>query len=343
VAPLAPDPAPRLPAGEPAGWRILAAEVVGSLARRVADWTLDETWAIGVVDRPIASVLEDPVARDARWVEAPRGSYYADPFGLPGEPAILCERFDHETGRGRLVAVVPSGTHGCGELPLDLGIRGHASFPFLATDADGGTFCVPETEASRRLAIWRRDAAGGGWRQLAVAAEGVRAIDPTLFAWEGRWWLAYTDGDLGTSDNLCLLHAACPGGPWLPHARNPVKVDVRSSRSAGTPFVWQGSLYRPAQDCAGSYGAAVVINRVARLAPDEFAEEPAARVAPDPNGRRRDGLHTLSSWGGQTLIDGKEHHLVPAALRRRVAKRTAALARLLLRRAPTGRTAEAET
>jgi hypothetical protein len=294
-----------------------------------------------VVDRPIASFLEDPVARDVRWVEAPRGSYYADPFGLPGERAIVCERFDHETGRGRLVAVSLRGPRGGEERPLDLGIRGHASFPFLAPDADGRLLCVPEAEASRRLVIWRRDV-DGGWRQLAVAAEGVRAIDPSLFAWEGRWWLAYTDGDLGASDNLCLLHAAAPDGPWLPHPGNPVKVDVRSSRSAGTPFVREGRLYRPAQDCAGGYGAAVVINRVERLTPDGFAEEPVARVAPDPNGRRRDGLYTLSSWGGQTLIDVKAHGLVPAALRRRVARRAAVLARRR-RRDATTRTAEAET
>lgn len=341
-------PAPG-PAGEPVGWRIVATDALGRVARRIGDWTVDETWMIGVVDRPIASFLDDPVARGVRWVRAPRGSYYADPFGLPDEPTVLCERLDHETGVGRLVTVpLDGGGEGAspsdGERPFELGIRGHASFPFLATDGEGRTLCVPEAEATRRLTIWRPDADGDrGWRQLAVAAEGVRAIDPALFAWEGRWWLAYTDGELGASDNLCLLHAAGPEGPWLPHAGNPVKVDVRSSRSAGTPFVRQGRLYRPAQDCAAGYGAGVVINRVTRLTPDAFAEEPATRVAPDPDGRRPDGLHTLSSWGERTLIDAKVHGLVPAALRRRVARRAATLARRLRRADPTTRTAEAET
>ena len=40
-----------------------------------------------------------------------------------------------------------------------------------------------------------------------------------------------------------------------------VKTDVRSARPAGTPFVYQGELYRPAQDCSRTYGGSIVIHR----------------------------------------------------------------------------------
>ena len=96
-----------------------------------------------------------------------------------------------------------------------------------------------------------------------------------------------------------------PRRPVDAHARNPVKYDVCSARSGGTPFVYRGQLYRPGQDCSETYGGAVRLNRITRLTPQEFAEETAAVVRPDPKGPYPSGLHTLSAFGDWTLIDGK--------------------------------------
>ena len=113
---------------------------------------------------------------------------------------------------------------------------------------------------------------------------------------------------------LFVWHARNLEGPWEPHALNPVKADIRSSRPAGTPFVHGGMLYRPAQDCSRMYGGGIVINRVVRLTPTEFAEEPAATVEPFSESPFRDGIHTLSGVGDLTLIDSKRHRFVPSAI-----------------------------
>ena len=88
---------------------------------------------------------------------------------------------------------------------------------------------------------------------------------------------------------------------------SPVKADLRGSRPAGPLFVADGQLIRPAQDCTTTYGAAVILQRVLRLTPTEFVEEPVARLAPDPRGPLPDGLHTLTAAGPVTLVDGKRH------------------------------------
>ena len=304
-------------------WRVVFSSLLGQARRRFADWTLDETWAIGILDRPASSLLDDDALDDARWITAPKGAYYADPFGIPGRDTILCERLDHAEAKGRLVALDTVAPPLEGK--LDFGIRGHASFPFLF-EANGELLCLPETSADRRLALWRQTF-DGSWRPAGTIADGIAAIDPVLFPWEGRWWLAYTDGDLGASDNLCLMYAPSPHGPWRLHLANPVKVDIRSSRGAGTPFVSGGALHRPAQDCLGGYGRAVVINRVHRLDPEVYLEEPVQRIAPDPSSPYRHGMHTLSAWDGRTLIDAKRHGIVPVALWRRVRKRLPAIIR----------------
>jgi hypothetical protein len=282
---------------------------------RARSWLVDETWAVGIVDRPIASFLDRPTLADARWLTPPRGGYVADPFGLPDGETILVERFDHAQSIGTLAAITRDGASIAPE-PFEAPPRGHASFPYLAT-IDGTVFCLPENAAAGRLVLWRQEQ-GGRFRPVATIAEGLPAADATLFSWGGRWWIAFTDLRLGAHDNLCLLHAPSPHGPWRPHPRNPVKRDLGSSRSAGTPFVHGGRLYRPAQDCHGTYGAAVVINRIEALDPETFHEEPVARIGPDLSGPYPDGAHTLSAWGERTLVDAKRHGFVPAAFRRRV-------------------------
>ena len=86
---------------------------------------------------------------------------------------------------------------------------------------------------------------------------------------------------------------------------NPVKIDIRSARPAGTPFISGGRLYRPSQDCSVTYGGRVVINEVTEISQRVFAEKEVNVIAP-PLGTWFDkGLHTISAAGGSTLIDGK--------------------------------------
>ena len=71
-----------------------------------------------------------------------------------------------------------------------------------------------------------------------------------------------------------------------------------------------GRLYRPAQDCSEVYGQRIVINEVLALSPADFEERIVAVVEPDKNGPYPDGLHTLSSFGDMTLVDGKREQFI---------------------------------
>ena len=105
-------------------------------------------------------------------------------------------------------------------------------------------------------------------------------------------------------------------GPWRAHPGNPVKVDIRSARPGGTPFVQDGVLYRPAQDCSRTYGGRIIINRVLTLTPLAFREEAFVPVDPEHAGPYPSGLHTLCEVGNTTLIDGRRFVFVPAEFRR---------------------------
>ena len=160
----------------------------------------------------------------------------------------------------------------------------------------------------REVSLYAADAFPRGWRKIATLLGDVPAIDPTIFRHDGLWWLFAT---VGGDSKLFAWHASNLFGPWRPHARNPIKTDISSARPGGMPFVYRGTLYRPAQDCSETYGGRVVFNRVISLSPTSFFEEAAAVLSPDRHGPFPAGLHTVCAAGVMTVIDGKRMLLRP--------------------------------
>ncbi len=276
-----------------------------------------EEWNVGVVCQPIQAFLEPGFTPEIRWLPRPaRGMFIADPFALmlDGRVCVACEEFDYGTDKGVISAFELSGDGAMTTKRTVLDLPFHLSYPYLL-EYNGASYCIPETSAAREISLYKVQKFPDNWVKTATLVDGVSAVDSTVFQYEGRWWLAFTDKDHGPNLSLFIWHAPDLFGPWEPHAANPVKADRRSSRPGGTPFMHNGCLYRPAQDCTSTYGGAVVINKVVRLTPTEFAEEQVAVVQPDASGPFPHGLHTISSVGDITLIDGKRHVFIPKALR----------------------------
>jgi hypothetical protein len=285
------------------GLLTFGAKVARNFARaQIRALSAQDRWRVGVIEAPIGSLLGPGPTPDVRWLTAGRrGTYLADPFPIHGSAngAMLAEEYDHRTRRGRIVKVDTAGEV---RLVLDPGL--HASYPFTF-EHDGEVWCTPETVKARRVDLYRGSDGGRVWTRVASLIDDVAAVDPTVFRHDGLWWLFCTDGDRGPNTKLHAWYAADLLGPWSPHGANPLKTDVTSSRPAGTPFVRDGRLYRPAQDASRTYGGRVVINEVLRLTPTEFEEAVVAEIAPDPDGPCPDGVHTISAWGSRTLVDGK--------------------------------------
>jgi hypothetical protein len=134
--------------------------------------------------------------------------------------------------------------------------------------------------------------------------ENFAGVDTTVFRYGDCWWLMCTERARDEDAALWIWHAPTLLGPWTPHERNPVKTDVRGARPGGAPFLHDGVLYRPTQDCSKHYGWRLVIQRVRTLTPFEFAEEPAALLEPSPRSPYPLGRHTLTPVGDAVLIDG---------------------------------------
>jgi hypothetical protein len=140
-------------------------------------------------------------------------------------------------------------------------------------------------------------------------------LDATVFPHGGRWWLLSTRSGPLEDVELWAWHAPELMGPWVAHARNPVKTDICGARPAGRPFVHDGALYRPAQDGSRTYGGRITLRRVTQLTPTEFAEQPVTVLEASPEGPFPVGPHTLTPIGDAVLVDGRRTVFAPDALR----------------------------
>jgi glycosyltransferase involved in cell wall biosynthesis len=294
-------------------WRAVRAQLQLLLAH--------EQWNIGIIDAPVESLLERPEQAAVRWICAPdRSEFFADPFGVvrQGRLTVLCEHLDYRLGRGVIVSVTPGDVTLVSPVTLIPNPAVHLSYPFTFEHA-GHLYCVPETHQAREVALYEVQRYPQEWKRVGTLIAGEPLIDATVCTYQGRWWLfATTPAPKGANAELHVWHADSLSGAWKPHVANPVKTDVRSARPAGTPFMKDGVLYRPAQDCSQTYGGRVVINRVRILNERSFHEEPVVTVEPTAFARYRAGLHTISSVGTQTLVDARRRVFVPAEFRRRI-------------------------
>lgn len=289
---------------------------------RCRGWMVSDSWMLGIIDKPIHKVCSADLEDEVRWLGPwEHGRYWADPFGVPGDPTrLLCEEVMHDRPTGVLKELTVDGDRITAERKVVMSVGGHLSYPFLF-EHEGANWCIPESGEAGKVVLHRLDPDTREWQPSCTALSGVCAADPTLFAHRGLLWIAYSDAKFGVHDSLCLAWAEHITGPWRPHPLNPVKIDVRSARPAGTPFIRNGHLIRPAQDCSRTYGGAIALNRIDICTPEAYAEETIEFIRSSPRIRHPLGPHTLSAWGERTLVDCKREWMNPAVIHYKIRKR----------------------
>ncbi len=283
-----------------------------------------DQWNVGYIELPISTLLDPKHELEIRWLPVRPEHYAADPFGLErdGVVHVFFEDFDQRTGIGSIchVAIDRDGRVSAPESVLNPGV--HASYPYLV-EHGGHVFMLPETAAARELVLYEARDFPYDWRPAATLLAGMPILDASVIEHDGRWWMFSTRNDRGGNQNLLIWYAPDLFGPWTAHAGNPVKTDARSARPGGTPFTFEGRLYRPSQDDSRVYGGRLVLNRVDVLTPGAFAEQHVALVEPPRGSPYPDGLHTLSAAGPYTLVDGNRRQRTLNRFARNLAGRLA--------------------
>jgi hypothetical protein len=233
-----------------------------------------------------------------RRITPPRGRDWADPCVLAHQGRYWV--FFSDGGRIAVLEIAPDGRASPPRTALERAYP--VSHPFVFED-QGRLYMVPQSAHNRSVELYRCAEFPLVWRLEKVLLEGVRLVDATLHRGPERWWL-FANGAAGESavfdDELHLFHAPGLAGDWQPYRRNPLKSDARSSRPAGRLYWRNGALLRPAQICVPRRGAGIVLHRVLRLTPADYAERQVERVFPSEGWH---GMRTMSRAGALTVVD----------------------------------------
>lgn len=296
-------------AAAPAANRVRFAGMLAvRVLRAVVETAFEITeWNVGLAPGDARTIVSgEPL--DVRWLPRPRArSFLADPFLVErdGRRVLFAEDYTYERDRGVLDALELDGDGRVLARHRVLDLPTHLSYPF-PLEIDGTLYLVPENCAGNEVALYRCVEFPARWEREAAIFPDFDGVDTTLFSHDGRWWAFCTRYSHGSMQSLYAFHGDSPRGPWTPHALNPIVVDVASARPAGAPFVVDGVLYRPAQDCSVTYGGAVVVARVDELSPHAYRETIVRRIdgssVPSPY---CDGVHTLTFAPGTIVLDGK--------------------------------------
>ena len=264
-------------------------------------------WNVGKINMPISKfVFNENSNVNIDWLEPSKGqNFQADPFGIfqEKEEYILYEFYDSKKKKGN-IKIKSSINDKLDKIILEKPY--HLSYPFLF-QFENEWYCIPEQCQSNQLDLYKLDKSSRKLTFCKTLINEIAAVDPTILFYQDKWWLFCTDSNNKGADlRLNIYFANNPLDNWFPHSLNPVKTDISSARPAGTPFFYNGKLIRPSQNSSKSYGGSIIINEIVKLTTTEFLEIKLKQLNPNIfEGSYPDGIHTISSFGNCTLIDGK--------------------------------------
>lgn len=245
----------------------------------------------------------EPDMKGFRWIDSPKGHFYADPFLFEegGKLWLFFEDFDYGTKLGRICcAEVVEG--GIGEPIAVLETPYHLSYPCIFRVEDS-IYMIPETGANSTVELYRCRKFPDQWEKAKVLYEG-QAVDTTVWIEDGIYWFFVTVKEpKGKGTQLWLFSSSAVDGEWTAHPANPISTDVRNSRGAGAIFRQNGKLYRPSQDCSKCYGYSFSLNEIVVWDRERYEEKTCATVDPT----WAEGLvctHSYSRVGQVEIIDG---------------------------------------
>jgi hypothetical protein len=264
-------------------------------------------WNIGVAKGSIDTFLNDEKPEVDWFPLDTKKEFIADPFVL-ADPAdnnklhIFFERYPFSENKGKLDHCMYDGEFKT-EMNSILNKEYHLSYPYVLTH-EGDVYMVPEMYGNNKISIYKATDFPYAWEKETTLIENFKGIDSTVIKHEGTWWLFTSDNADGPHYNLQLFYSDNLFDGWTPHPKNPVKTDIRSSRCAGTPFEYEGSLIRPGMDYTEKIEGRIVLNKVLKLSKTDFEEESIKTVEPYAASYFSDKIHTLAAAGEYTIVDG---------------------------------------
>jgi len=279
-----------------------------------------DCYSFGIIDEPIYACINPGWKPIVIWynVKLKSGTFLADPFGVEinRKKYIFCEYFDYRKINGKIVSIELKDNGQYGDIINILDMPYHVSYPYSFKD-NGNYYFLPETSQANELSIYKINRHINKLDKIHTINGCISALDPSIINYGNYWWIFYSDNK---ADKLYILYAKSLFGEWKKHNKSPIQVGKQYARSAGSIFEYNKVLYRPVQDCSEKYGKKIYIKKILKLNQYQYEDETVNVINPLQDGSFPDGIHTISSIGNKTLIDGKKEKFILSAIIRSLKK-----------------------
>jgi hypothetical protein len=241
-----------------------------------------------------------------RWIDAPKGHFWADPFAFEHEGKCwsFLEDYSYEKKRANIACaeISPQGELGQPMLCLDHPSH-HYSYPHIFR-VGSEIFMIPESCDSNSVDLYRCHRFPNHWVREVTLLEG-KFVDTTIWENEGLWWFTTTSAEPSSAAGcLLLFYSTSLTGTWHFHPANPISTDIQRNRGAGRVFRSGDRLIRPSQSCAPTYGYSFAFNEITELSKQRYSERPLKTISPE-HWQGVAGVHTYNRLGNVELIDGR--------------------------------------
>lgn len=289
----------------------------------------DTNWNVGFCEITKEEFLKVGNLGRVRWLHHPyKDRWFADPFILSfseSEIVVFVEECPIENPKGIICElVIDRKTMVLKSRYVLLELDTHLSYPAIIRKGDK-IYVYPENGASGSLKMYEYNPKAHKLENpVCVLNEAV--ADSTILEVAGQFYLAATRFPK-TQEEAFLYKSDSLVGPYIDVKGKPFESDRSCSRPAGNFFEVDGTLYRPAQNCASRYGAGISLMKC-KLAGERMEEEKAMDITP-LSWRYEIGIHTLNFCDDLCVIDGAGY-LYPYSgyiieglrkLKRRISKR----------------------
>lgn len=260
---------------------------------------------IGILYHPIHALLDPSPNTNVRWMPSPaEGGGRSAPFGYrsaDGTLHVLYAKHGRSSGEHGIARIRPKRDNVLKRSRLLF--AGEAlGYPYTFIH-EGQVLTVVEERGSSHVRLFRMNENAQRLEPTAVLLDHA-LCSPTLFQHDGNWWLMGTMPPF-EDEALYLFMARSITGPFVQHPLSPALFNASGARPAGTPFMHEGSLYRPALELGAHGMERIAIKRILRLDAEGFEEETVKLVSPIQGSTWSHGIRTLCSVGDVTLVDGR--------------------------------------
>lgn len=272
-------------------------------------------WVIGVAEDDIREIIRKrSFSQRVSWVKPWSSEYFqADPFIIGNDDetvSIIFEEFSMNENYGNISLMVVDKEMNVIEKKILLDTGSHLSFPYVFK-AGGKIFIIPESVRNGKVTCYEFLKAE---KRLVLRGDLVQMplYDPAVLFMKNKYWLFGSVFENRKIYNLHVYYSDSLLGTYTPLPGNPVSSGLDGVRSAGAFFEVDGSIFRPAQNCANRYGDSITVNRLSVLNENEFIEEPYMKITINDRNRKRhniETIHTLNVSGNKIVVDGMRWEL----------------------------------